>query len=451
MTKNNMSWYDIRNALLYYHFTIVKNKGRLLRNIYCFDFLLTDEVNFNMSKPKGFEKPIGFRDYLPHAVSKLRKIENDVLNCMGQWGYRQIMTPTLEYYDTVGVASSTSDQKLYKLLNNRGQALVLRSEMTAPVARVVSSLLKDEPLPLRLSYHANVFRAIEEEAGREAEFYQTGVELVGDDSPEADAEVVALAIASLQAAGVETFKIAIGHVGFLNGLFQEAAPELQEVQDELKSHLLGRDYVAFRDAVGRLSLTEEQKEELDGLLRLRGGKEICGQALELSRHPLARASIEHLCKVWEVLEAYEVSQHVLIDLTMVGDFTYYTGMTFEGYAAELGFPVCSGGRYDNLLQQFGRSVPSTGFSLKTNRILDGVRGTEEKQELPTLVQYDARRRREGLEESLRLRAEGHVVVTRLVSEPGDLTTADAEARTGTADGKRYGEIYTFVSFVKERS
>lgn len=176
-----------------------------------------------MSKPKGFEKPIGFRDYLPHAVSKLRKIENDVLNCMNQWGYSQIMTPTLEYYDTVGVASSTSDQKLYKLLNNRGQALVLRSEMTAPVARVVSSLLKDEPLPLRLSYHANVFRAIEEEAGREAEFYQTGVELVGDDSPEADAEVVALAIESLKAAGVQTFKIAMGHVGFLNGLFQEVA------------------------------------------------------------------------------------------------------------------------------------------------------------------------------------------------------------------------------------
>ncbi|MDT3427345.1 ATP phosphoribosyltransferase regulatory subunit [Paenibacillus forsythiae] len=401
-----------------------------------------------MSKPKGFEKPIGFRDYLPHAVSKLRKIENDVLNCMNQWGYRQIMTPTLEFYDTVGVASSTSDQKLYKLLNNRGQALVLRSEMTAPVARVVSSLLKDEPLPLRLSYHANVFRAIEEEAGREAEFYQTGVELVGDDSPEADAEVVALAIASLQAAGVRTFKIAMGHVGFLNGLFQEVAPGLPEVQEELKNHLLDRDYVAFRDSLSLLNLTEEQKEEMDGLLRLRGGKEICGQALELSRHPLARASIEHLCKVWEVLEAYEVSEHVLIDLTMVGDFTYYTGMTFEGYAAELGFPVCSGGRYDNLLQQFGRSVPSTGFSLKTTRILDGVSGVEERQELPTLVQYDALRRKEGLEQSVRLRAEGRVVVTRLVTKPGELTSADAGTDAG---GKRYGEIYTFVSFVKERS
>ncbi len=403
-----------------------------------------------MSKPKGFEKPAGVRDYLPRAVAKLRKIEKDVLHCMSRWGYRQMITPTLEYYDTVGVASSTSDQKLYKLLNNRGQALVLRSEMTAPVARVVSSLLKDEPLPLRLSYHANVFRAIEEEAGREAEFFQTGVELVGDDSPEADAEVVALAIASLQAAGVKSFKIAMGHVGFLDGVFQDAVKDLPEAQEELKNHLLSRDYVAFRETLQRLELPEAQKSELDGLLRLRGGKEICGQALEISSHPLARTSIEHLCKVWEVLVAYGVSEHVLIDLTMVGDFSYYTGMTFEGYAAELGFPVCSGGRYDNLLQQFGRPVPSTGFSLKTNRILDGVAGDPEAEERPVLVQYDALRRMEGLAEAARLRSAGQIVVTRLVTEPEELEKVRRlDADTVEAAGVQYGEIYTFVSFVSE--
>ncbi|MEK5234225.1 ATP phosphoribosyltransferase regulatory subunit [Paenibacillus sp. FSL L8-0470] len=403
-----------------------------------------------MSKPKGFEKPAGVRDYLPRAVTKLRKIENDVLHCMSRWGYQQMITPTLEYYDTVGVASSTSDQKLYKLLNNRGQALVLRSEMTAPVARVVSSLLKDEPLPLRLSYHANVFRAIEEEAGREAEFFQTGVELVGDDSPEADAEVVALAISSLQAAGVKSFKIAMGHVGFLDGLFQEAVAGLPEAQEELKSHLLNRDYVAFRETLRRLDLTEAQKRELDGLLRLRGGKEICGQALELSSHPLARTSIEHLCKVWEVLVSYGVSQHVLIDLTMIGDFSYYTGMTFEGYASELGFPVCSGGRYDNLLQQFGRPIPSTGFSLKTNRILDGVSGMPEEVERPVLIQYDALRRTEGLEEAARLRAQGRIVVTKLAAGPEELKTVKRlDTETVEAGGEQYGEIYTFVSFVSE--
>ncbi|WP_178018873.1 ATP phosphoribosyltransferase regulatory subunit [uncultured Paenibacillus sp.] len=399
-----------------------------------------------MSKPKGFEKPAGVRDYLPFAVDKLRAIERRVLDCMAGWGYRQIMTPTMEYYDTVGVASSTSDQKLFKLLNNRGTTMVLRSDMTAPIARVVASLLKEEPLPLRLSYHANVFRAIEEEAGREAEFFQTGVELVGDDSPDADAEVIALAVASLQAAGVKSFKIAVGHVGFLNGLLEDAVPGREDIQEALKAGLLHRDFVGYRETLAELSLSAEQQGELEGILRLRGGKEICGQALELSGNPLAQTSIRHLCQVWEALEDFGVAEHVMIDLTMIGDFSYYTGMTFEGYAAELGFPVCSGGRYDNLLQQFGRPAPATGFSLKTNRILDGVGGLEAEPELPVVLQYDASNRQRTFAEAERLRGEGRSVLMRRAEGPEDLLSVPESARKAGPLGPSYGDILTFVSF-----
>lgn len=399
-----------------------------------------------MSKPKGFEKPAGVRDYLPFAVDKLRAIERRVLDCMAGWGYRQIMTPTMEYYDTVGVASSTSDQKLFKLLNNRGTTMVLRSDMTAPIARVVSSLLKEEPLPLRLSYHANVFRAIEEEAGREAEFFQTGVELVGDDSPDADAEVIALAVASLQAAGVKSFKIAVGHVGFLNGLLEDVVPGREDIQEALKDGLLHRDYVGYRETLAELSLSPQQRDELEGILRLRGGKEICGQALELSGNPLAQTSIRHLCQVWEALEDFGVAEHVMIDLTMIGDFSYYTGMTFEGYAAELGFPVCSGGRYDNLLQQFGRPAPATGFSLKTNRILDGVGGLASEPELPVLLQYDAPNRKRAFTEAERLRGEGRSVLMRRAEGPEDLRSAPESARKAGPLGASYGDILTFISF-----
>ncbi|GIP24530.1 ATP phosphoribosyltransferase regulatory subunit [Paenibacillus sp. J22TS3] len=390
-----------------------------------------------MSKPKGFEKPAGVRDYLPYAVERLRAIERSVLDCMKGWGYRQIMTPTMEYYDTVGVASSTSDQKLFKLLNNRGTTMVLRSDMTSPIARVVSSLLKEEPLPIRLSYHANVYRAIEEEAGRESEFFQTGVELVGDDSPEADAEVVALAVASLRAAGVSTFKIALGHVGFLNGLLEEAVPGAEEARELLKQGLLRRDYVGYRETVSRLDISAEQKEELQGILRLRGGREVCSEAKQLSSSKLAQDSIDHLCRVWDALEDYGVAEHVLIDLTMIGDFSYYTGLIFEGYAAELGFPVCSGGRYDNLLQQFGRPVPATGFALKTNRILDGVDGIQTARELPVLVQYTAEGRKAALQEASRLRSSGGIVVTRHV-----LTQDDLVALTEAAG--KYADVISFT-------
>lgn len=397
-----------------------------------------------MTKPKVFEKPTGLKDYLPGAVAKLRHIERQVLACMQGWGYEQIITPTMEYYDTVGVASSTSDQKLFKLLNNRGTTLVLRSDMTAPIARVVASLLKQADFPQRLSYHSNVFRSIEEEAGREAEFFQTGVELVGDSSAEADAEVVALAIASLKAAGVERFKIAIGHVGFLNGLLEETLPGRVDAQEQLKGYLLGRDFVGYRQHLRDLSLDEPVQRELEGILRLRGGQEICDQALQLSVDATARESISHLCEIWDVLKAYGVCEHVLIDLTMIGDFSYYTGMTFEGYAADLGFPVVSGGRYDNLLSQFGRPAPATGFAMKTTRVLELLGDLEDNAADRTLIMYEAAGRAEALVRAQELRAQGASVVT----ERADQLTLEAALQSAsekpfTHKGVHYSAMESF--------
>lgn len=388
-----------------------------------------------MAKPKVFEKPIGVKDYLPGAVAKLRQIEREVLACMQRWGYEQIITPTMEFYDTVGVASATSDQKLFKLLNNRGTTLVLRSDMTAPIARVVSSLLKESAFPHRLSYHSNVFRSIEEEAGREAEFFQTGVELVGDSSPEADAEVVALAIASLKAAGVDRFKIAIGHVGFLNGLFEELLAGRTEEQEALKACLLGRDYVGYREKLNSLELDVSVQKELEGILRLRGGQEICEQAALLRTNAKGRESIEQLCEIWDVLKAYDVCEHVLIDLTMIGDFSYYTGMTFEGYAADLGFPVVSGGRYDNLLAQFGRPAAATGFALKTTRILELLGDTEESADERTLIVYDAAGRAEALAKAQQLRSEGASVIAERVTA-AELQAIEAASALDSAEGQR---------------
>ncbi|SDD52588.1 ATP phosphoribosyltransferase regulatory subunit [Paenibacillus sp. UNCCL117] len=399
-----------------------------------------------MSKPKVFEKPTGVKDYLPEAAAKLRSIEFKVMQCMERWGYREIITPTLEYYDTVGVASSTEDRKLFKLLDRNGTTLVLRSDMTAPIARVVSSLLRDYRFPLRLSYHANVFRAIEAEAGRDAEFFQAGVELVGDASSESDAEVIALAVACLKAAGVQPFKIAVGHVGFLSGLFQETLHDRQDAQLQLKACLLSRDYVGYRETLKALELPDSVEAELGGILRLRGGQEICGQAQQLTNDPVAQAAIEHLCQMWDVLEAYGVSEHVMIDLTMIGDFSYYTGMTFEGYASDHGFPVCSGGRYDNLLAQFGRPAPATGFALKTNRILEVVgKGAVHEEGSRVLIVYTAANRGPALAKAGALRGEGHAAVeTLLVADSGEYESAAQPDGSVVVRGVAYRSVIEFV-------
>jgi ATP phosphoribosyltransferase regulatory subunit len=393
-----------------------------------------------LAKPEVFEKPAGVRDYLPEAVAKLRSIEFRVLECMRRWGYSEIRTPTLEYYDTVGAASSTSDSKLFKLLDRNGTTLVMRSDVTAPIARVVASLLKDRPLPIRLSYHANVFRAMEEEAGRDAEFYQTGVELVGDATADADAEVVALAIASLSAAGVRRFKIALGHVGFLNGFFREMLNDRPQAQTALKERLLARDHAGYRQEIADLMLDPAIRNKLGDLLRLRGGEEIFAQARLLTFDPLAGEALAHLREVWEVLKAYGASERVMLDLTMIGDFSYYTGMTFEGYADGHGFPVASGGRYDNLLMQFGRPAPATGFALKTNRILEVT--DREPPEAPRriLVAYCAERREEALRRAGELRAQlsGAVMVeTRRCDRP------DVGAPTAAADADGFDEVIEF--------
>jgi ATP phosphoribosyltransferase regulatory subunit len=401
-----------------------------------------------VSKPKGFEKPIGVRDYLPEAVARLRSIESNVLNCMYRWGYDQIMTPTLEYYDTVGVASSTEDKKLFKFLDRQGATLVLRSEMTAPIARVVSSLLKDKPLPLRLCYHSQVYRAMEQEAGRDAEFFQTGLELIGDASPEADAEVIALSIASLQAAGVQSFKMAIGHIGFLNGWFTEMLQDQIEAEQGLKKHLLSRDFVGYRDTIRQLSMDKSHAKALEQLLHLRGDVDVCQQALTLTRHPEALNAIHHLQKVWSVLEAYQVTAHITIDLTMIGDFSYYTGMVFEGYAAKHAFPVCSGGRYDNLLSQFGRPCASTGFALKTNRILELFDEVPSQGPSRKLILYTVVNRSQALQVATQLRKTEHTMVITKCHNDEDNTRLAMEIEpldngTYLVDGELYQDIIWF--------
>ncbi len=163
----------------------------------------------------------------------------------------------------------------------------------------------------------------------------------------------------------------------------------------------------------------------------------------------AKRKVERVSpEVWDVLEAYGIQEHVLIDLTMIGDFSYYTGMTFEGYASHLGFPVCSGGRYDNLLAQFGRPAHATGFALKTTRILEVVEDAAEQRER-TLVAYASTRRQEALVKASQLREQGAIVVTALVStaELEELLAADLERHLSKGElvyrGKSYDKLVPF--------
>lgn len=366
-----------------------------------------------MTKPLGFEKPLGMRDYLPDQLTKQRHIEDKLKTCMSRWGYQEILTPTLEYYDTVGDASATMDSKLFKLLDRQGRTLVLRPDVTAPIARVASSLLKNEPRPLRLMYNTSVFRAQENEAGRNAEFIQSGVELIGDETVEADAEVIALAVACLKAAGLEEFKIAIGHVNFIEGLLEEAVPAPAD-RENLKERLHNSDYVGFRYDVSKLNILDSEKERLYGILKLRGGAERLQDAEALTINGQARKAIRNLQQLWNALQAYEVTDHIIFDLNLLSSLNYYTGILFEGYAANQGWPVCGGGRYDDLLSRFGVENPSTGFAIKMDRLIHASSLEPEQTQQKIFILFDQDSKAEAIRKAQELREQA-IVVTGMVA------------------------------------
>ncbi|MFD2369329.1 ATP phosphoribosyltransferase regulatory subunit [Brevibacillus sp. GCM10020057] len=382
-----------------------------------------------MAKPLGFEKPLGMRDILPDSLAKQRHLERALRQCIERWGYEEISTPSLEYYDTVGAASATLTDRMFRLLDKQGHTVVLRPDMTAPIARVVSSLYKNVPLPLRLFYQANVFRAQEKEAGRNAEFFQTGIELIGDASVDADAEAIALAVFCLRAAGVETFRIAIGHVDFVDGLLEEWVED-EQVRNQFRQFLVERDFVGFRQLLSTLELAPEAKERLEVLLRLRGGKNKIDEARTLTENGKARRAVETIASLWEALEAYGVTDDLLLDFNLIINLNYYTGVVFEGYAADLGSPLLGGGRYDHLLAQFGRPAHATGFAIKMDRLLMVTPAMDSPPAARVLLCYTEERRTDALAEAQLLRADGLVVVTRLVG-----SREEAESLPGTSYSK----------------
>lgn len=321
-----------------------------------------------------FEKPHGMRDTLPGLYEAKKKVRFALTDLIDKWGYQFMETPTLEFYETVGVQSAIEEQQLFKLLDQDGKTLVLRPDMTGPIARVAASKLHKSDHPLRAGYVANVFRAQEREGGRPAEFEQVGAELIGDGSTSADAEVIALAAGALKNAGLQQFKIAIGHAGLADELFVEVLGNAERA-DVLRRFLYEKNYVGYREHVKSLPLSSIDKSRLLGLLELRGGKEICGKA-EAIIGTSGRSVIQELKDLWDILEDYGCTENVRLDLNMVSHMSYYTGILFEVYAANVGFVIGSGGRYNNLLGHFGNPAPATGFGLRVDRLIEalGIKG-----------------------------------------------------------------------------
>jgi ATP phosphoribosyltransferase regulatory subunit len=313
--------------------------------------------------------PYGTKDILPQDAARKRQVENDLARLFLTWGYQEVITPTFEYHETlIAGAPEESGDASFRFFDRNGRMLALRPDMTTPIARVAVMRMKQNPLPLRLFYLANVFRQEESQAGRQCEFYQAGVELLGAGGVAADAEVVALAVESLLATGLTDFQVCLGQVDFIGGIMADAGLDAQTGQT-VKRLLLERNMVGLGELLAGCQIDPKIKQLLQQLPMLHGKVEMLQTVRGRLKNKISQAAIDNLAEIYGLLQNYGVDRYVTFDLGIIRDFDYYTGMVFEAYTTGLGYPICGGGRYDRMAGAFGREQPATGFALGIERVL----------------------------------------------------------------------------------
>jgi ATP phosphoribosyltransferase regulatory subunit len=374
--------------------------------------------------------PEGVKDRLPREAARVRALFGTLGAAFGGWGYREVVTPTFEYLETATAGAGARREDLYQFFDRKGRTLALRPDMTNAIARLAATKLAGEPMPLRLAYYANVFRHRDRKSGSLHEIWQAGVELVGAGGTAADAEVIALACAALAETGLDGYKIGLGHVDFVEGLFAEAnlPPEAQE---SLKEALVARDLVAFEKEVFAAGLSPEQAELVLSLATFTGSYEQALSRYGAVANERLQGALRQVGDLLVLLEAHGVAEYVSVDLGLARGFGYYTGILFEGYAPGVGAPVLGGGRYDRLLTDFGGDAPATGFAIDAERLLAALerQGRLNGEEGPdVLIACRPGEEAAAIRHASELRARGRRVEIDLLGRTGAALEAYGRAR-----------------------
>jgi ATP phosphoribosyltransferase regulatory subunit len=324
----------------------------------------SDRSGAGQPAPSRMAIPPGTRDVLPDEMRELREISGRMREVFEEAGYGEVHTPALEYEDVLLRGDERAAGARYRTFDEQGAVLALRSDMTIPIARMVSTRYAEVAPPLRFSYFSHAWRAAERGVGEPREFLQGGLELIGVGAPEGEAEVVALTIAALERGGLRRHRVGVGDGSLYRSLLQAfEVPEDRHLP--LLECLSRRDLVGLEMGVSALGgeLGERERDLLVRLPELRGGPEVLARA----DGPVAEA-VEGLRALHELLAERGVADRVIFDLGLVRELGYYTGAVFEVYDPAVGFALGGGGRYDELLGRFGRALPACGVALDVQRV-----------------------------------------------------------------------------------
>ena len=318
-------------------------------------------------RPQIHPIPSGTRDVLPDEMRELRDITEAIRGIFEHDGYGEVWTPALEYENVL--ARGGGEPPAYRVFDDHGEVLALRTDMTVPIARLVSSRYPTAEPPLRFCYFAHAYRGVRPHRGQMREFLQAGIELIGAPAPEGTAEALTVLYHALDAVGLRDFRIGLGDASLYPMLLRshDVAPD---AVDPLMDALIGRDFVALEGQLARLGLDDADAELLLRVPQIRGGPDVLAGA----EGPVADA-VAGLASVYERLLP-EVAERVIFDLGLVRKMGYYTGAVFDVYDPALGAPLGGGGRYDDLLGRFGRPLPAVGFALTIDRLHIALTGEE---------------------------------------------------------------------------
>lgn len=318
---------------------------------------------------KLLHTPDGVRDIYGVECTQKAAIQNRILEIFHLYGYQDIETPTFEFFDIFHESrGSVKAKEMFKFFDRDNHTLVLRPDETPAIARCVTKYFTEEDMPLRLCYLERTFINNTSYQGRLKEAAQTGVELIGDDSSDADAEILAMIIRALKAAGLTEFQVELGEVDFFRGLLEEAGMD-EEMEEKLRELIENKNYFGVEELVMEQPIPQELKDAFLKLPELFGSLEEIQAARAFTKNPRALRAIDRLEEVNRILEYYDLSEYVSYDLGMLSQYQYYTGIIFKAYTYGTGDYIVNGGRYDKLLVQFGKDAPAVGFGISVDDLM----------------------------------------------------------------------------------
>ena len=348
---------------------------------------------------KVLHTPEGVRDIYNVECGKRLALEGRLKKVFHLYGYHDIQPPTFEYFDVFGKEIGTIPSKdLYKFFDKDGNTLALRPDITPSIARAVATLFKEEELPIRLCYNGNTFVNHSNYQGRLRETTQMGAELMGDDSVEADAEMLALVIESLLTIGLKEFQLNVGNVDFFQSLIEDACLD-EEAEERVRELINNRNYFGVEEFLESIQVKRSSKEAFAALNELVGGVDILVHAKNIAPNSKGVMAIRRLEKIYDTLKLYGVEKFVNFDLSMTGTYGYYTGIIFRGYTFGTGDAIVKGGRYDHLIEKFGKQSPSIGFAIVLDELMNAL--TRQKIRIVytrknTMIIYDEGKQREAI-------------------------------------------------------